>query len=196
MAASLASVALLARLFTSQAPDATPEPAAEAPAAAPAPEPTAPDREPSDPPARERVAPEHPRAERLQPQAQQPPAVEDVREGSLAIVRALMARDLDTLARLTPTPFSFDGADAVNRAAVRQRWAALLERYPVDQLQLRGVVVLSYEELVARHGKPPVRLQRLSLPGTQAAVVDLNGKDAVLLWRKRAKGFQLFAISD
>jgi len=188
MAGGLAGAGLLARLWSAQVPAAPAAKASEAPPAEPA----------SEAPSAEKPAPnpDHPARERAVPASQQTPPVEDVREGSLALMRALIARDLETLSRLTPTPFSFDGTEATTRAAVRQRWAALLERYPIDQLELRGVEVLSYDDLVAKHGKPPVRLQRLPLPGSQAAIVDLNGKAAVLLWRKRAKGFQLFAISD
>jgi hypothetical protein len=173
---ALAGLTLLARLSMAQAPEAPPDAPSQAPEAPEATSPTT--------------------AVRLSGAASAPPAVEDVREGSLAVIRALLAKDLDALSRLTPVPFSFDGAEAATRAAVRQRWAALLERYPIDQLELRGVEVLSYDELVARYGKPPVRLQRLPIQGAQAAIIDLNGKGAVLLWRRRAKGFQLFAISD
>jgi hypothetical protein len=184
----LALAALLARLSILQSDQApTDSPAPEPPA------PQAPADAPAAAPAAERPAPGRHAPERA---AQAVPLVEDVREGSVAIVQAIVTRDLEALALLTPTPFSFDGTEVTTRAAVRQRWAALLERYPVDQLQLRGVEVLSYDDLVARHGKPPARLQRLPLQGTQAAILDLNGKGAVLLWRKRAKGFQVFAISD
>ncbi|MHB8417228.1 MAG: hypothetical protein ACYDCL_04070 [Myxococcales bacterium] len=120
----------------------------------------------------------------------------DVGDGTTRLARALIARDIETLVQLTPAPFSFDGAVAHTAAEVRQRWAEVLDRHPVERLRLYDVQVMSYDAAVQKYGKPPARLAGAPLAGSQVAVANLNGRATVVVWRKRAHGYAAVAITD
>lgn len=120
----------------------------------------------------------------------------DVSDGTQRLARALIARDIETLVGLTPAPFSFDGSVARSAAEVRQRWAEILDRHPVERLRLYDVEVLGYDAAVKKYGKPPARLASVPFTGSQIAIANLNGRATVVVWRKRARGYEAVAISD
>ena len=161
----------------------------------------------SAPPARPAAPPATAKATRDAPAHPGPPSggaapgaaagpVFDVMDGTSRLVRAIIARDLETLVQLTPAPFSFDGVTARTTAEVRQRWAEVLDRHPVERLRLFDVQVLPYDAAVQKYGKPPARLAGVSLAGSQIGVANLGGRATVVVWRRRARGFAAVAVSD
>ncbi len=113
-----------------------------------------------------------------------------------ALVDAMLARDLDGLCALTPPPFSFDGTDARSREEVRRAWTRVLQRHTLAGRTVQGIEVMSYEDLVQRHGAPPERLSGLPLAGSEAAIVNLGGRPTILLMKKRGASYVPFAITD
>jgi hypothetical protein len=122
--------------------------------------------------------------------------VYDVTDGTTRLARALIARDIETLVQLTPAPFSFDGVVARSAAEVRQRWAEILDRHPVERLRLYDVQALGYDAAVQKYGKPPARLAGVSFGGSQIGIANLSGRATIVVWRKRSHGFTAVAVSD
>ncbi len=125
-----------------------------------------------------------------------PAVVTDVGEGTARFARAIIARDLGTLVALSPAPFSFDGATAQTAAEVRNRWAEILDRHPVERLKLLGVEVVGAAEMVKKNGPPPARLAHLPLQGSTIGIANLNGRATLVLWHKDRHGWRAFAVSD
>jgi hypothetical protein len=117
-------------------------------------------------------------------------------EIAAAMARGLLAGDVDALAKLTPSGFSFEGRQTWNAADIKAEWLHALEQRPLAGVQLYGVDVMTYEEMVKRHGKPPARLSQLSLPGTKVAIINLGGRAIVLVFKKKSDGWTPIAISD
>ncbi|MHB1844425.1 MAG: hypothetical protein ACYCWW_06260 [Deltaproteobacteria bacterium] len=125
-----------------------------------------------------------------------PPAGPDVQSGTVRIAQAIIAKDIDKLVALTPAPFSFDGSLAKTPLEVREKWAAVLDRHPVEALHLYGVEILPYAAAVAKYGKPPARLSGLSWAGTSIAVANLGGRATIVVWKRHGSGWAPIAISD
>jgi len=117
-------------------------------------------------------------------------------ETARALLETLLARDLEALCQLTPTPFSFDGREARSREEVRRAWTRVLQRHTVAGRKLGTIELLTYDELVKRYGPSPERLQSLPLAGSQAAVADLGGRPTLILMKKRGSSWVMFAITD
>jgi hypothetical protein len=117
-------------------------------------------------------------------------------EGTERIIRALFARDIETLVTLTPAPFSFDGVVAKTPAEVRQHWAETLDRHPVERLRLYGVEELPYPEMVKKYGPPPARLSSVNLSDARLGVANLNGRATIVAWKRRNGRLTAVAISD
>ncbi len=130
------------------------------------------------------------------PPAPKAPAPLGVQDGTIELARALIAKDLEKLVSLTPAPFSFDGSVARTPLEVRERWAAILDRHPVDRLHLYGVELLPYDQAVARYGKPPARLGELPWRGSMIAIANLGGRATIVVWKRRGDGFVPIAITD
>jgi hypothetical protein len=113
-----------------------------------------------------------------------------------AIIDALLARDLDALCKLTPPPFSFDGVEAKNRDEVRRAWTRVLQRHSMAGRKLDGLELMTYEELVKRHGPPPARLASPALVGSDAVIAELGGRFTIILMKKRGTAYVPIAITD
>jgi hypothetical protein len=113
-----------------------------------------------------------------------------------ALIDALLARDLEGLCKLTPPPFSFDGVEARNRDEVRRAWTRVLQRHSMAGRKLEGLEVMSYEELVKRHGPPPARLASPALVGSEAVIAEVGGRSTIILMKKRGTAYVPIAITD
>ncbi len=122
--------------------------------------------------------------------------VADVADATARFARAMLAHDVDGLVALTPAPFSFDGTSAKSVAEVREHWASLLDRHPLTGVRLYGIEVLPFAGMVQRYGPPPARLANLPLRQAMVGIANLGGHATLVLWRKRARGWQAFAVSD
>jgi hypothetical protein len=120
----------------------------------------------------------------------------DPKDIAVSFARGLLAGDADALTKLTPPGFAFDGRVVWNAADVRSEWLHALEQRPLAGVQIYGVDVLPYDEMLKRYGKPPARLSQMNLAGTRIAVVDLGGRALLVIFKKKGDGWAAIGVSD
>jgi hypothetical protein len=87
----------------------------------------------------------------------------------------------------------FDAPEALIAAWVKQ-----LRQKRIDLITLYDVEVLSLAEMEQKYGKPPARLGTFTPRGSEvyAAVANLSGRAAVVLYRETPEGWRAFAYTD
>jgi hypothetical protein len=77
-------------------------------------------------------------------------------------------------------------------------WVKQLRQKRIDLITLYDVEVLSLAELEQKYGKPPARLGAFVPRGVEvyAAVANLSGRAAVVLYRETPEGWRAFAYTD
>jgi hypothetical protein len=77
-------------------------------------------------------------------------------------------------------------------------WVKQLRNKRTDLITLYDVEVLTYAELEKKYGKPPARLGAILPRGHEvyAAVANLSGHAAVVLYRQTEDGWKAFAYTD
>ncbi len=159
-----------------QAPAPAPAPTAAAPVpAAPAPAPAAP-------------AP-----------APEPGSVqEQVRDEARYLLGYLLTGDVRSTVPMLSFPFQLEERrfDAPEPLVVT--WVKELRNKRTDLVTLYDIEVLPYAEMEKKYGKPPARLGAIVSRGTDvyAAVANLSGRAAVLLYRQDGEGWKAFAYTD
>ena len=108
-----------------------------------------------------------------------------VEDTALQIAQALLASDVEKLTALSPSGFAFDGRQAFGQADIRAEWTRALGRRPLTGLKIHGVEVVGYDEMVKRYGVPPERWSKINLTGARIAIVNLEGRPLLVLFRKR-----------
>lgn len=109
---------------------------------------------------------------------------------------ALLAKNVDRLAALSRAPFYFESRAASSPEEIKKRWASALSTQPLESLRLYDIEVLSPEDTVKKHGKPPERLSGWPLSGSTLTIGNLSGHAAVVLWRKSGNAWQAVAFHD
>ncbi|HEX5749145.1 MAG TPA: hypothetical protein VFZ09_23080 [Archangium sp.] len=168
---------------------------AAAPAAQPsaAPAPAAPAPAPVAAPTAQAPAPAAPAA------PPEPGSVqEQVRDEARYLVGYLLTGDVRSTVPMLSFPFQLEERrfDAPEPLVVT--WVKELRNKRTDLVTLYDVEVLPYAEMEKKYGKPPARLG-INIPrGTEvyAAVANLSGHAAVLLYRQDGEGWKAFAYTD
>ncbi len=111
-------------------------------------------------------------------------------------VAALVRGDADALTQLGAERFSFDGDAQSGREAVRRTWRALLAGRAAPPPALGRIEVLSIADAVARHGKPPARLEPLARPGSLVAIADVGGRTIVLFLAREGTRLAVTGMHD
>ena len=77
-------------------------------------------------------------------------------------------------------------------------WVKQLRNKRTDLITLYDIEVLPYAEMEKKYGKPPARLGAIVPRGTEvyAAVANLSGRAAVILYRQDGRGWRAFAYTD
>ena len=119
-----------------------------------------------------------------------------LRESATQIVQALLASDVEKLTALTPLGFAFDGRQAWNQTDIRTEWTRALGRRPLTGAKIAGVEILGYEEMVKRYGAPPDRWSKINLSAARIAIVSLEGRSLLVIFRKRGEDWAPLGISD
>ncbi len=91
-----------------------------------------------------------------------------------ALAEAVIARDAEAATVLCVVPINLDGDVISTTEGLRQRWRRVLAVDALRGIQLEGIEVLTYREIVARHGPPPERL----------GAIDENAVVAILRWNR------------
>ena len=113
-----------------------------------------------------------------------------------SFLEALVAGDADRLAQAAADRFSFDGEAQSGRDAVRRTWQGLLAGRAGPAPGVNAVEVLSAQDALARHGKPPARVAALLRPGTWVAVGDVGGRPVVLFLAREGGRMAVLGIHD
>jgi hypothetical protein len=200
-----------------EAPAAPAEPAPKAAEPAPAAEsaPAAQAPAPADKPAR--------RSRAAQPDAQAPapavqaPAVpevapdaspkaltateiqEDVRDEARHLLSALLSGDVRGIAPSLSYPFQLEERRFDTPESLVVTWVKQLRQKRTDLVNLYDIEVLSYTDLEKKYGKPPARLGAIVPRGgtdVYAAVANLSGRGAIILYRYTREGWIAFAFTD
>ncbi|MGC4113442.1 MAG: hypothetical protein QM765_01970 [Myxococcales bacterium] len=166
------------------APGVAPAPASvPAPKAAPAVAPAAAAPVPAPAPAPAAAAPKK-------------PVDEDLSIASERLLNALLGRDLENLMVFCHAPFFFEGKQANSEGEIRKRWETELASEQLEHLPLVGVEYFTFDEMVARYGKPPEKLNAWPLRSGTIAVGNLGGHAVIVLWRKGARGWEALGFHD
>jgi hypothetical protein len=122
--------------------------------------------------------------------------VADISDTALRMTQALLASDVEQLAALCPAGFAFDGRQAWSQADVRAEWTRTLGRRALTGAKVLGVEVVGYDEMLKRYGPPPERWSKINLAGTRIAIVDLQGRELLVIFRKRGDVWVPMGVSD
>jgi hypothetical protein len=184
--------------------------AQEAPAAAP--EPAAP--APADKPARPARAPKQdvaPASPAPAPQTGPAPMPgnsgaltaaeiqEGVRDEARAFLGSLLNGDVRGIARSLSYPFQLEERRFDTPESLVGAWVKQLRQKRTDLVSLYDIEVLSYADLEKKYGKPPARLGAIVPRGgadVYAAVANLSGRAAIILYRYTSEGWIAFAFTD
>ena len=209
-------------VFAQEAQEAPAAPAPEPQAAEPAPAAPAPAAEPSAAPAVEKPArrPRTPSPEAAAPapapaapapvvQAPAPslsavrqdtPAggiQEEVRDEARYLLSYLLTGDVRSTLQMLSFPFQLEERSFDTPEALVVTWVKQLRQKRTDLVTLYDIEVLAYEDMEKKYGKPPARLGALATRGeVYAAVANLSGRAAVILYRRDGAGWKAFAYTD
>jgi hypothetical protein len=127
------------------------------------------------------------------------PSLEAVEQSARTVFLALIQGDTKAVADSSAVPFVLEDQRITDANTLIDEWARNLRSRRMDLLVLYGIEVLTPEQMEAKYGKPPARLQ--SFPwrgaGTFIAVGNLSGHPAVAVFREVKRGqFRLIAFHD
>nr|QKW93913.1 hypothetical protein [Vitiosangium cumulatum] len=169
---------------------AAPAPAVQAPAqAAQAPAPQAPPA-PAPTPAAPAAAP----AAEPQPGSVQA----QLREEARYLVSYLLTNDVRSTVPMLAFPFQLEERRFDTPESLVVTWVKQLRNKRTDLITLYDIEVLPYAEMEKKYGKPPARLGAVVPRGTEvyAAVANLSGHAAVILYKQEDLGWKAFAYTD
>ncbi|MBI5543407.1 MAG: hypothetical protein HY901_05930 [Deltaproteobacteria bacterium] len=113
---------------------------------------------------------------------------EDLAFSADQLYGAVVTKDLESLMAFCRPPFFFEGKAISTDAEIRRKWQTSLANQPLESVRYLGMQSFTYDEMVARHGKPPDRLAAWPLKSGVFTVGNLGGHAAIVLWRKSANG--------
>ncbi|WP_199242774.1 hypothetical protein [Vitiosangium sp. GDMCC 1.1324] len=175
-----------------ETPAEAPAPGAQAPA--PAAQPPAPTAQAPAPPA---PAPAPTAA--APAAAPQPGSVqEQVREEARYLVSYLLTNDVRSTVPMLAFPFQLEERRFDTPESLVVTWVKQLRNKRTDLITLYDIEVLTYAEMEKKYGKPPTRLGAIVPRGTEvyAAVANLSGRAAVILYRQDGPDWKAFAYTD
>ncbi len=179
----------------------TPTPAPQAPAPTPVKPPAATSQPapaaPVPPPAVAAPAPVPTPPPPAQPAT--PDALRDsLRTEARYLFTYLLSGDVRGAIPLLTFPFQLEERRFDAPEALIASWVKQLRQKRIDLITLYDVEVLSLAELEQKYGKPPARLGAFVPRGIEvyAAVANLSGRPAVVLYRQTPEGWHAFAYTD
>ncbi len=165
-----------------------PAPAAQAPAPqAPAPAPTA------QAPAAPAPVPADPAS------APEPGSIQEgLRDEARYLLSYLLTGDVRSTVPMLAFPFQLEERSFDAPETLVVTWVKELRNKRTDLVTLYDIEVLPYAEMEKKYGKPPARLGAIVPRGTEvyAAVANLSGRAAVILYRQAGDGWRAFAYTD
>jgi hypothetical protein len=184
------------------APTEAPPPAQQPAPQAPAPQAPAP--RPAPQPPAQQPAPQAPTPTPTRPPpAAALPATPDALRDSLRtearyLFTYLLSGDVRGAIPLLTFPFQLEERRFDAPEALIATWVKQLRQKRIDLITLYDVEVLPLAEMEQKYGKPPARLGAFVPRGVEvyAAVANLSGRAAVVLYRQTPEGWRAFAYTD
>jgi hypothetical protein len=121
---------------------------------------------------------------------------EDLAIAAERLLNAVLMRDLENLMVFCHAPFFFEGKQVNSDAEIRKRWETELSSEQLEQLPLVGIEYFTFDEMVARFGKPPEKLANWPLRSGTITVGNLGGHAVIVLWRKGMRGWEALGFHD
>ncbi len=123
---------------------------------------------------------------------------EDVREEARYLLSSLLSGDVRSIAPSLSYPFQLEERRFDTPESLVVTWIKQLRQKRTDLITLYDIEVLPYAELEKKYGKPPARLGAVIPRGTDvyAAVANLSGRAAIVLYRDTGEGWSAFAYTD
>src|SRR5688572_9669930 len=102
-----------------------------------------------------------------------------------AFFAALLAGDTGTLVKQADIPFLLEDRRLSSGETLKAEWLRELRAKRTDLLALKGLEILTPDEMEKRFGKPPARLSGWPLRSgkTLVAVANISGRAAIALYR-------------
>jgi hypothetical protein len=120
-----------------------------------------------------------------------------VRDDARYLLTYLLSNDVRTIAPLLSYPFQLEERRFDTPESLVVTWVKQLRQKRTDLITLYDIEVLPYAEMEKKYGKPPARLGAIVPRGdVYAAVANLSGHAAVLLYRETGEGWRAFAYTD
>ncbi|HZI07440.1 MAG TPA: hypothetical protein VEZ71_25705 [Archangium sp.] len=203
--ALLLSLAAPALAQEAQEAPAAPAPAAEQapPAGEPAPGAEKPVRRRRQEAAAQAPAPQAPAPTAQAPAAPAPAPEpgslqEGLRDEARYLLSYLLTGDVRSTVPMLAFPFQLEERSFDAPETLVVTWVKELRNKRTDLVTLYDIEVLPYAEMEKKYGKPPARLGAIIPRGTEvyAAVANLSGRAAVILYRQTGDGWRAFAYTD
>jgi hypothetical protein len=123
---------------------------------------------------------------------------EEVRDEARYLLSSLLTGDVRGTVPMLVFPFQLEERKFETPESLVVTWVKQLRNKRTDLITLYDVEVLTYAELEKKHGKPPARLGAIIPRGGEvyAAVANLSGRAAVVLYRQTEEGWKAFAYTD
>lgn len=173
--------------------EAEPAPATPAPAEKPTRRRRA--RPPGEAPA-ESPAPATP-APVVQAPASSEGAQAEVRDEARYLLSYLLTGDVRGTPPMLSFPFHLEERRFDTPESLVVTWVKQLREKRTDLVTLYDIEVLPYSEMEKKYGEPPARLGALPTRGeVYAAVANLSGRAAIILYRRDGADWKAFAYTD
>ncbi|MFY0577622.1 hypothetical protein ACN28S_27820 [Cystobacter fuscus] len=123
---------------------------------------------------------------------------ERIRKNAHQLVDSLLAGDVRGSVAYLTFPFQLEERRFDAPEPLVATWVKELRNKRTDLVTLYDIEVLPYAELERKYGKPPARLGAIIPRGTEvyAAVANLSGHAAIILYRQTEDGWKAFAYTD
>ena len=111
----------------------------------------------------------------------------------------LLNGDVRNVAPTLAYPFQLEERQFDTPESLVVTWVKQLRQKRTDLIALYDIEILSYAELEKKYGKPPARLGAIVPRGgadVYAAVANLSGRGAIILYRYTSEGWLAFAYTD
>jgi hypothetical protein len=120
-----------------------------------------------------------------------------VRDEARYLLSYLLTGDVRGTLPMLSFPFHLEERRFDTPESLVVTWVKQLREKRTDLVTLYDIEVLPYAELENKYGKPPARLGALPTRGeVYAAVANLSGRAAVILYRRDGEGWKSFAYTD
>jgi hypothetical protein len=122
---------------------------------------------------------------------------EEVRDEARYLLSYLLTGDVRGTLPMLAFPFHLEERSFDTPESLVVTWVKELRQKRTDLVTLYDVEVLPYEEMEKKYGRPPARLGALPTRGeVYAAVANLSGHAAVILYRRDGADWKAFAYTD